>query len=92
MRVVFDGVEDGRRMYRVSPLFILPEHQNRGVGYAAMMAVLDLYPQADVWRLSTIKQERRNCRLYEKCGFAISRPEEPVNELMTIVYYQRARV
>lgn len=89
IRIVFDGVEDGKSMYRVSPLFILPEHQNRGFGYAAMMKVFDLYPQADVWRLSTIKQEKGNCHLYEKCGFVISRPDEIVIERMTFVYYQK---
>ena len=89
VRIVSDGVEDGRSMYRVSPLFILPAHQNRGLGYAAMVALFALYPQADVWRLSTIRQEKGNCHLYEKCGFAISAPEKTVNESMTLVFYQK---
>ena len=89
VRIVFDGMEEGKRFYRVSPLFILPEHQNRGIGYAAMMAVFSKYPQADVWRLATIKQEKGNCHLYEKCGFSINSPEKAVNELMTLVFYQK---
>ena len=89
VRIVFDGAENGRNMYRISPLFILPGHQNRGLGYAAMIAVFALYPQADVWRLSTIKQEKGNCHLYEKCGFVISAPEKNVNGQMTLVFYQK---
>lgn len=89
VRIVSDGAENGRNMYRISPLFILPGHQNRGLGYAAMIAVFALYPQADVWRLSTIKQEKGNCHLYEKCGFVISAPEKNVNEQMSLVFYQK---
>ena len=89
VRIVSDGLVDGRSIYRVSPLFILPAHQNRGLGYAAMNAVFDKYPHADVWRLSTIKQEKGNCHLYEKCGFSISAPEKAVNERMTLVFYQK---
>ena len=89
VRVVSDGMENGRSMYRVSPLFILPAHQNRGFGYAAMVALFGIYPQADVWRLSTIKQEKGNCHLYEKCGFAVSAPEKVINECMTLVFYQK---
>lgn len=91
VRVVSDGAENGRNMYRISPLFILPAHQNRGFGYAAMVALFGIYPQADVWRLATIKQEKGNCHLYEKCGFTISRPEEIVNERMTLVFYQKEK-
>ena len=89
MRIVYDGAKNGRNMYRISPLFILPGHQNRGFGYAAMVALFGIYPQADVWRLSTIKQEKGNCHLYEKCGFVISAPEKVVNECMTLVFYQK---
>lgn len=89
VRAAFDGLIDGKRTYRISPLFVLPSCQNRGLGFAAVQALFALYPDADVWRLSTIKQEARNCHLYEKCGFVISRPEEIVNERMTIVFYQK---
>ena len=91
VRVALDGAENGRLISRISPLFILPEHQHRGLGYAAMTAIHALYPQADIWRLSTIKQEKGNCHLYEKCGYSISRPEEIINERMTIVYYQKEK-
>ena len=91
VRIVFDGMENGRSMYRISPLFVLPEFQNRGIGQAVMQAIFDQYSQANVWRLSTIKQEKRNCHLYEKCGFRISRPDEVVNERMTIVFYEKVR-
>jgi len=89
VRVVFDGMIDEKRTYRISPLFIVPGCQNLGFGFAAIQELFALYPDANVWRLSTIKQEAGNCHLYEKCGFIISRPEETVNECMTLVYYQK---
>lgn len=91
VRVVSDGMVDGRNTYRISPLFIRSAHQSRGLGYAAMVALFAAYPQADVWQLSTIKQEKGNCRLYEKCGFAISGPEKVVNEQMTLIFYQKEK-
>ena len=39
------------------------------------------------WRLDTIKQEERNCYLYEKCGFAKTGDETVVNENMTLIDY-----
>jgi len=89
VRVVSDGIVDERNTYRISPLFILPACQNRGFGYATIVALFAAYPQADLWQLSTIKQEKGNCHLYEKCGFRISSPEKIVNERMTLVFYQK---
>lgn len=88
VRVANDGTVDGRRSHRISPLFILPEFQNRGIGCAALRALFARYPRSDVWRLSTIAQERGNCHLYEKCGFVRVDGETAVNARMTIVYYQ----
>lgn len=75
--------------YKISPLFILPEFQNRGIGYAAIQEVFRQYPQAKIWRLDTIKQEAGNCYLYEKCGFVRVGEEKPINESMTLIDYEK---
>lgn len=76
----------------ISPLFILPEYQNRGIGQTAIRKVFELYPDAVTWRLDTIKQEEGNCHLYEKCGFVRTGKEHVVNEYMTLVDYEKTNV
>ena len=89
VRVVFDGDSERGSVYRISPFFILPRYQNRGIGQAVLSLLLANYPQAGLWRLSTIKQEGGNCHLYEKCGFSVCGPDKAVNERLTLVFYQR---
>ena len=74
---------------RVSPIFILPAFQGRGYAQAAMCALEELYPQAAAWRLDTIKEEPRLCRLYEKLGYRQTGREEVLQPGMTIVYYEK---
>lgn len=81
------GYEQG--VEYISPIFILPEHQNKGLGQAVIHKVFALYPDTAVWRLDTIKQETRNCHLYEKCGFVRVGEEHIVNERMTLVDYEK---
>ena len=88
IRAVRDGLVDGRETMRISPLFLLPEFQGKGIGYQALMRTMAMYPQAEVWWLATIKEERGNCHLYEKCGF-VRTGERPENERMTLVFYER---
>lgn len=88
IRIVHDGLVNGLDCRRISPLFVLPEHQGRGVGYAAMMHAFEQFPQTQLWQLATIKEEVRNCRLYEKCGF-VRTGERAENERMTLVFYEK---
>lgn len=74
----------------ISPLFILPEFQNRGIGQTTIKKVFDLYPDTITWRLDTIKQEKGNCHMYEKCGFIRIGEEHIVNENMTLVDYEKS--
>ena len=76
----------------ISPLFILPEYQNRSIAQTAIKKIFDLYPDAVTWRLDTIKQEKGNCHLYEKCGFARIGDEHVVNENMTLVDYEKTNI
>ena len=81
--------EGERAVCRISPLFIIPKYQNRGIAQRAMRILFDMY-QPDLWTLSTIKQEAGNCHLYEKLGFAPTGQELVINERMTIVFYELA--
>lgn len=90
VRVVNDGIENEEQLYRISPLFVLPEYQNMGIGYSVLQMLFAKYPNADKWRLSTIKQEFGNCHLYEKCGFTLVGSEVMINDKMTIVYYEKS--
>ena len=73
----------------VSPIFILPRYQNRGYGYAALQKAFSMHPEVKTWKLDTIKEEARNCHLYEKCGFVRTGQEEVVNERLTLVFYEK---
>lgn len=91
LRIVRERTEDGLPCCRVSPLFILPEHQGRGIGQAALLAAFELYPEAAQWRLSTILQEHANCHLYEKLCFRRTITAPTACPGMDIVYYTRLR-
>ncbi|MCR4584944.1 MAG: GNAT family N-acetyltransferase [Lachnospiraceae bacterium] len=73
----------------ISPLFVLPEFQNRGIGYTAIQKAFELLPEVSCWKLDTILQEPANCHLYEKCGFVRTGQEEVVNDKMTLVFYEK---
>ena len=76
---------------RVSPIFILPAFQGKGYAQAAMEALEEMYPQAEAWRLDTIKEEAKLCHLYEKLGYRRTGQEEVLQPGMTIVYYEKQK-
>ncbi|MCR5800541.1 MAG: GNAT family N-acetyltransferase [Lachnospiraceae bacterium] len=75
----------------ISPIFILPAFQNRGIGYTAIQKAFEILPRVKTWKLDTILQEPANCHLYEKCGFVRVGEEKPVNDKMTLVDYELHR-
>ncbi len=79
--------KDGSRK-RISPLFVLPQHQNRGYAQAAIREAERLHG-AENWALSTIMQEQGNCHLYEKMGFHRTGAPQIVSERMTLVQYEK---
>ena len=85
-------VEREEGIFYISPVFILPQYQNRGICSAVIQMLFHQYPQAVTWRLDTILQESGNCHLYEKCGFVRTGKEKPVNERMTLVDYEKTMV
>ena len=78
--------------YYISPLFILPQYQNKGIAYGALQLLFQKYSHAMVWKLATILQEKGNCHLYEKCGFARVGEEKAVNERITLIGYEKMTV
>lgn len=79
---------DEKHISFISPLFILPQFQNLGIGYKAIQAAFELYPDVNEWVLETILQEPLNCHLYEKCGFERWGGEQVVNDKMTLITYR----
>ncbi len=81
----------GKTVYKnvnwISPIFIIPKFQNKGIASKVIEQLFGIYPNTIEWRLDTIKQEAGNCHLYEKCGFVHAGEDIIVNEKMTLVNY-----
>ena len=89
IRIVRDYQCPDDSIMHISPLFIRPKFQGKGYGGAAIEAAFKLWDKTSTWRLATIKEEPKNCYLYEKYGFVRTGWEEKINDLMTIVGYER---
>ncbi len=74
---------------KLSPIFILPRHQGKGVAQVVITLIEKQYPTAQVWELSTIRQEAKLCHLYEKMGYRPTGKILPVKEGMDIVFYEK---
>jgi GNAT superfamily N-acetyltransferase len=74
--------------YRISPLYLSPSYQNKGLGTQIINLIFPLYPDARLWTLSTPKPSMRNSHFYEKFGFN-SVGEHYINERLTLTYYQK---
>ena len=96
--ILLDGVRVGainighndpneKKVSFISPLFVLPEYQNKGIGYIAIQKAFELLPEVKTWKLETLLQEPANCHLYEKCGFVRVGEEKPVNDKLTLIDY-----
>lgn len=75
---------------QISPLFVRPQFQRRGIARTAIRLLESRYPGVQ-WELNTILEEKGNCRLYEKMGYRRTGEYERVNEHMTLVYYRKKR-
>ena len=79
--------KDGSRK-RISPVWIMPEHRNKGYAQAAIIAAEKKYGP-NHWCLDTILQESGNLHLYEKMGYHRTGRIEKVNDRMDIVFYEK---
>lgn len=82
---------DEKKVAFISPLFILPKYQNKGMGYVAIQKAFEMLPEVTTWKLETILQEPANCHLYEKCGFVRVGEEKIINDKMTLIDYELKR-
>ena len=76
---------------RVSVIFILPEYQGFGYAQKAMLCAEALYPNAIVWQLDTILQEKKLCHLYEKLGYMRTGEFRTIQPGMDIIYYEKRK-
>lgn len=75
---------------RLHMINILQQFQGKGIAQEVMNRLESIYPEAENWELDTIKQEQRNCYLYEKIGYIQTGDEWKVNEKMTLVHYKKS--
>ena len=81
---------NGRNVKWISPIFVIPQFQNKGIASAVIEQLFEMYSSDTIeWRLDTIKQEEKNCYLYEKCGFVRVGNETVINEKMILVEYTK---
>jgi GNAT superfamily N-acetyltransferase len=74
----------------ISPMFILPEYQGKGLAQRAITLVEKLFPQAISWELATILEEERNSYLYEKMGYIKTGVKKDLNNQTTLIFYKKA--
>lgn len=97
LKILADGVlagainivEKEERCYWISPLFILPEFQGKGLAQRAMTLGEELMPNATSWNLSTILEEEGNCYLYKKMGYRKIGETRKLNDGTTLVYFKK---
>lgn len=85
-------VERESAVFSISPIFILPQYQDKGIGSIVINKLFQSYKSAVAWKLSTILQEERNCHFYEKLGFRKTGEKTEVQENMTIIGYEKTNV
>ena len=79
--------EDGQ--FWISPMFILPDFQGKGIAQKAMTLIEEMFPQATSWELATILEEERNCYLYEKMGYIRTDVKKELNENTTLIFFKK---
>ncbi|WP_315795394.1 GNAT family N-acetyltransferase [Paenibacillus sp. BIC5C1] len=85
-------VKKENKIYRVSPVFILPDYQGRGIAQKVFSMIEARYSDATIWELATISEEKRNCYLYEKLGYRQKGDTKQINDKMTIVIYEKRMI
>lgn len=73
----------------ISPMFILPTHQGKGIAQKGIQLIEGMFPQATSWELATILEEERNCYLYEKMGYRKTGVSKKLNDNATLIFYKK---
>lgn len=87
---IVDKKEAGKNK-RISPIFILPEFQGKGIAQEAIRLCEEMHGDGN-WELDTILQESKNCYLYEKMGYRQTGKTEVINERLTLTLYEKKGV
>ncbi|TYS68501.1 GNAT family N-acetyltransferase [Sutcliffiella horikoshii] len=73
----------------ISPMFILPEYQGKGIAQKTIISVEERFMEATSWELATILEEGRNCYLYEKMGYVKTSVTKEINNHTTLIFYRK---
>lgn len=73
--------------YSIADLAILPFHQGKGYAQYFLKEIEKMYDAAKKWSLVTIKEEAKDCYLYEKLGYTQRNILKEVNENMHFVLF-----
>ena len=84
---IVDQKENGKNK-RISPIFILPEFQGKGIAQKAIRLCEKMHGNEN-WELDTILQESKNCYLYEKMGYRQTGKTKVINERLTLTFYEK---
>ena len=74
---------------RISPIFIIPEYEGRGLCQKVMLELEKQYFSINTWKLDTILEEQKLNYLYEKLGYKQTGRVEEINENMHIIFYEK---
>lgn len=78
--------------YWISPMFILPEYQGKGIAQKSIKLLKSYYHSgAKVWKLATLLEEKGNCHLFEKLGYIRTGFSKSINQHATLIYYEKRR-
>ena len=84
---IIDEKENGKNK-RISPIFILPEFQGKGIAQKAIRLCEEIHGDGN-WELDTILQEPKNCHLYEKMGYRQTGETKAINDRLTLAFYEK---
>lgn len=73
----------------ISPMFILPSYQGKGIAQKTILLVEEMFPHAQTWELATLLEEERNCHLYEKMGYKQTGVSKKLNDHTTLIFYKK---
>nr|WP_318540410.1 GNAT family N-acetyltransferase [Terribacillus saccharophilus] len=76
-------------VYWISPIFIHPAHQGKGIAQQVLKLAENMFSEARIWRLATLREEKGNCHLYEKIGYQLTDKVQTLNERATLIYYEK---
>lgn len=73
----------------ISPMFILPCYQGKGIAQETITQIEKMFPQATTWELATVLEEEGNCYLYEKMGYKTTGVNKKLNDNATLIFYKK---